>query len=348
MVKRNVTIKDIAAALNLSISTVSKALKGSHEISVETQEMVKDYAKLIHYRPNPIAQNLRKGTSKSIAVIVPNIDNNFFSQIINGIESVAFEKEYNVIVTQTHESFKRELLTTEHHFSRSVDGMIVSISTETDSTDHFKEVQSNGIPIVFFDRVPEDIITHKVVSDNFSGAYDATRHLIEQGCKRIAHITSSNFVSITSERLAGYKKALEESGMKVDEKYIKYCIHGGMIPSEIRNAVNELLSLKPRPDAILAASDRLSTMTLDILLSLKIKVPSDIALVGFTNSVSINIFNPSLTAVVQPAFDIGAAATQMLIKMIESKRPVTDFQTKVLKTKLIVNKSSIKNNSRQN
>lgn len=341
MKQRAITIKDLAVALNFSISTVSKALKGSHEISPKTQALVKEYARQQNYRPNPIAQNLRKGKSKSIAVIVPNIDNNFFSQVINGIESIAFKKDYNVIVTQTHESYEREVLNVQHHFSRSVDGLLVSISAETENTDHFKEVQKCGLPIVFFDRVPDKIETHKVVSNNFQGAYEATQHLINQGFKRIAHITSSGFISITAERLAGYRKALEERSITINEKYIKYCAHGGMIKDEVYEAINELLALEVRPDAILTASDRLSTMTLGILSKLKIKVTEDIAVVGFTNSVSRAIFNPPLTAVVQPAFDMGAAATQMLIQLIESKRPVTDFQTKTLDTKLLISESSI-------
>jgi len=345
--KRPITLKDIALALGLSISSVSKALKGSHEISDQTQKRVKDYVYKTNYRPNPIAQSLRRGISKSIAVIVPNIDNNFFSQIINGIESVAFEKDYNVIVTQTHESYKREVLNTQHHFSRSVDGLLVSISTETENVDHFKNVQKNGLPIVFFDRVPGEIITHKVVSNNFEGAYAATRHLIEQGHQLIAHITSSNFISITDERLRGYMKALEESNRKVDKRYIKYCEHGGMLPMEIEQAITELISLKPKPDAILAASDRLSTTTLGILSKLKIKVPGEIALAGFTNSVSADIFNPSLTSVIQPAFEMGATATRMLIELIESKRPVTDFHTITLDTTLVINDSSKRHLTRQ-
>jgi len=338
--QRAVTIKDIAIALHLSTSTVSKALKGSHEISAKTQAIVKEYARQQNYRPNPIAQNLRKGKSKSIAVIVPNIDNNFFSQVINGIESIAFSKDYNVIVTQTHESYNREVLNVEHHFSRSIDGLLVSLSAETENVDHFKEVQKNGLPIVFFDRVPDQINTHKVVSNNFQGAYDATRHLIDQGFKRIGHITSSDFLSITVERLEGYTKALTENNIEVDKKYIKYCTHGGMVWEEAYTAVKELLSLKGKPDAILAASDRLSTTILNILSQMKIKVPEQLALAGFTNSVNAGIFNPPLTAVVQPAFEIGASATQMLIQIIESKRPVTEFETKIFNTKLIISESS--------
>jgi LacI family transcriptional regulator len=346
MKQRAITIKDIATALNLSPSTVSKALKGSYEISAKTQAIVKEHAQQQNYRPNPIAQNLRKGSSKTIAVIVPNIDNNFFSQVINGIESVAFKKDYNVIVTQTHESYQREVLNTQHHFSRSVDGLLVSLSAESENTEHFNQVQKNGLPIVFFDRAPEEIETHKVVSNNLQGAYHATIHLIEQGYTRIAQITSSGFLSITAERLSGYIKALEEKNIKVKKEFIKYCAHGGMIKDEISQAVKELLALKVKPDAIITASDRLSTTTLSILSEMKIKVPEQIALAGFTNSINADIFDPPLTAVVQPAFEMGKTATGMLIQLIESKRPVTQFEKRILDTELIIRESSVNGNAR--
>jgi LacI family transcriptional regulator len=221
-----------------------------------------------------------------------------------------------------------------------------NLSAETENIDHFKEVQNNGLPIVFFDRAPDQIETHKVVSNNFQGAYDATKHLIEQGYKRIAHITSSNFLSITAERLAGYVKALEENDIKVDERYIKYCAHGGMISDEIYVAINELIAMKIRPDAIVTASDRLSTTTLNILSQMKIKIPEQIALAGFTNSVNADIFNPPLTTVLQPAFEMGKIATELLIQIIESKQPVTHFEKIILDTKLIVRGSSMKRNSK--
>lgn len=335
-----ITIKDIAKALNLSASTVSKALKGSYEISEKTQTLVKDYAALHQYRPNPIAQNLRKGRSKSIAVIVPNIDNNFFSQIINGIEAIAFKKDYNVIITQTHESYQREVLNTEHHFSRSVDGLIVSVSAETRNASHFRKIQQQGLPIVFFDRVPDDITTHKVVANNFQGAYDATTHLIHRGCKHIAQITSSDFLSITRERLAGYEQALRQNGMPVNERYVKYCAHGGMVVDEIVQAIKELLSMKVRPDAILTGSDRLSTCSLSILTEMGIRIPEQIAIAGFTNAVHANIFNPAFTAITQQACEMGKIATEKLISLVESKRPVTQFDTVILDTDLIIRKSS--------
>jgi LacI family transcriptional regulator len=337
-----ITIKDIAKALNLSVSTVSKALRGSHEISEETKKNVLAYAREFNYKPNPIAQSLKRGLSKSIGVIVCNIDNNFFSQVINGIESIARQKDYNVIITQSQESYEREVANSEHLSSRSVDGLIISLSAETKKVDHLIKLHEKGLPIVFFDRITDEIATHKVIANNFKGAYEATRHLLQQGFRHIAHITSSGSLSITLERLEGYKKALEDAGLKPDSRYIKFCQHGGMLPEETRQALTELLQLKIRPDAIFTASDRLSTTTLSLLRKMQIAVPQQIGLVGFTNSISADIFHPSLTSVVQPALEMGQLATELLIQLIESKRPVTQFQKKILETELKIRDSSLR------
>ncbi len=337
-----ITIKDIAKALQLSISTVSKALRGSHEISAETKKAVLAYALEKNYRPNPIAQSLKRGRSKSIGVIVCNIDNNFFSAVINGIESVARQKDYTVIITQSQESYEREVANSEHLSSRSVDGLIISLSAETRNVDHLAKLHQKGLPMVFFDRVTDLIPTHKVIANNFKGAYEATRHLLQQGFRRIAHITSSGSLSITLERLEGYKRALEDGGMTPDDKYIKFVQHGGMIQEETRQALTELLENDEKPDALFTASDRLSTTTLSLLRKMNIAVPQQIGLVGFTNSISADIFNPSLTAVVQPALEMGQIATDMLIQLIESKRPVTQYQKKVLETELKIRDSSLR------
>jgi LacI family transcriptional regulator len=337
-----ITIKDIAKALNLSVSTVSKALRGSHEISEETKKNVLSYAREYNYKPNPIAQSLKRGRSKSIGVIVCNIDNNFFSQVINGIESIARQKDYNVIITQSQESYEREVANSEHLSSRSVDGLIISLSAETKVVDHLIKLHEKGLPMVLFDRITDEIATHKVIANNFKGAYEATRHLIQQGFRHIAHITSSGSLSITLERLEGYKKALADAGLKPDPRYIKFCPHGGMLPEETRQALTELLQLKVRPDAIFTASDRLSTTTLSLLRKMQIPVPGQIGLVGFTNSISADIFHPSLTSVVQPALEMGQLATELLIQLIESRRPVTQFQKKILETELKIRDSSLR------
>ncbi|RYZ29549.1 MAG: LacI family transcriptional regulator, partial [Chitinophagaceae bacterium] len=227
------TIKDIAKALNLSTSTVSRALRGSYEISAETKKAVLEYAEKINYRPNPIALSLKERRTRAIGVVVSEIANNFFSQAINGIESIAYNRSYHVIITQSHESAEREKVNVEHMAARGVDGLLVSLSSESIDLSYLKELHEKGMPIVFFDRVTDEIQTHKVIANNYLGAFHATEHLIYQGFKKIAHITSSPYLSITKERLDGYKAALEKHGIVFQENLVKHCNHGGMIAQEV-------------------------------------------------------------------------------------------------------------------
>lgn len=341
------TIKDIAKALNLSVSTVSKALRDSHEISGETKEVVNAYARAHHYKPNPIAQSLKKGRSKSIGIVVCNIDNHFFSQAINGMESVAGAMGYNVVITQSHESYEREVANVRNLSSRSIDGLIVSLSAETENVDHFARLHEMGLPMVFFDRVTSSIQTHKIISGNYTGAYEATLHLVRQGYTRIAQITSSNSLSITAERLNGYRQALTDNGLPLREDYVQYCAHGGMIPAETESAIRFLLSLTPRPEAILAASDRLSTTTFSLLKEMGVVIPRDIALVGFTNATTAHLFDPPLTAIVQPAFEMGRQSMELLLQLIESRKPVSAFENRVLPTELRIRASSMHASDKQ-
>lgn len=336
-----VTIKDIAKALNLSTSTVSRALRGSYEISPETKKLVLEYAEKINYRPNPIALSLKERRSRSIGVVVSEIANNFFSQAINGIESIAYNRGYHVIITQAHESREREMVNVQHLASRSVDGLLISLSSETEDISHLKELHDKGLPIVIFDRITDEIDTHKITANNFLGAFHATEHLISQGYKRIAHITSSHHLSITKERLRGYKEALEKNNVPFDDALVKHCIHGGMIEEEIELAVKSLFDEKHKPDAIFTASDRITTVCLRVMKEAKAK-KSEIGIIGFTNSNFGDLFSPALSVVRQPAFEIGQSATEMLIQIIESKRPITDFETKFLETTLIIRESSQK------
>jgi LacI family transcriptional regulator len=330
------TLKDIAKALGLSTSTVSRALRDTHEISAETKRIVLEYAEKIKYRPNPIALSLKERRSRSIGVVVSEVANHYFSQAINGIESIAYDRGYHVIITQTHESYDREKVNVQHLASRSVDGLLVSLSAETSNIDHLKDLHQRGLPIVFFDRVSEEINTHKIVANNEKGAFQATEQLILSGYKKIGHLTSSDHLSISIERLKGYKAALAKHNITFDPDYIKYCPHGGMFYEEAEMAVKELMSLKNKPNAIFVAGDRLSMGCLIVLKNLKIKVPKEMAIAGFSNSDVLDLLNPSLTSVRQPAFEIGQIATDMLINLIEAKYPVTEFEKKVLDTSIIV------------
>ena len=298
----SITIKDIAKALNLSYSTVSRALQNSYKISEATRRMVQEYAEAHHYRPNLIAQSLKSRKSRSIGVVLCNIPNVFFSEVISGIESVAYNKDYLVIITQSQESYEREVRNVQNLAWRSVDGLLVSLSTESEDLSHLVNLHDQGLPIVFFDRVTDQLKTHRVVADNSGGAYQATRHLLESGYRRIAHVTSSPHISITRERREGYEKALQEGGVGSSDQYIKYCMHGGMLAEEIEKAMDELLSQPEPPDALLAASDRLTMGCYSLIRKRGLKIPEQIAIAGFSNFTSAELFCPSLTSVRQPAF----------------------------------------------
>lgn len=336
----NVTIKDIAKALNFSTSTVSRALRGSYEISEGTKKKILEYAEKINYRPNPVALSLKEQRSRTIGVVVCEIANTYFSEAINGIESIAYNRGYHVIITQSHESGEREKVNVIHHASRSVDGLLISLSSGTTDVTYLKELNDRGLPIVFFDRITDEIETHKVSANNYIGAFKATEHLIKQGYKKIAHITSAPYLSITKERLLGYKEALDKYRIPYDQKLVKHCIHGGMIAEEVNVAINELFEDKVKPDAIFAASDRITLICFSLLREVNTK--TRIGFLGFSNTQTGELFDPPMTVVQQPAFEIGQSAIELLIEMIESKRPVTDFRKKVIDTRLIIRKSSIK------
>jgi LacI family transcriptional regulator len=337
----SITIKDIAKALGFSTSTVSRALRDSHEISAETKRIVLAYAEKINYQPNPIALSLKERKSYSIGVVVCEVANNFFSQAISGIESIAYNRGYHVILTQTHESYEREIVNVNHLASRSVDGLLVSLSSGTTNLDHLKKLHDKGLPIVFFDRIPKEIDTHKVASNNFEGAFNATEHLINSGFKTIAHLANAAHLSISIERLAGYKAALVKHQLPFAEELVKYCNQGGVSYEEVETAVKSLLSLKNKPDAVLITSDRVSTSCLTILHRLGLSVPDDLAIAGFTNSNTAELFNPPLTTIRQPAFKIGHLATEKLISIIESKYPITEFTTQLLDTEFSIRSSSL-------
>lgn len=342
MKQSSITIKDIAKALQLSHSTVARALKGSYKISEETTRRVKEYAERHGYRPNLIAQSLRNQNSRTIGVLLCSIPNSFFAEVINGIESVAAEKDYYVIISQNHESYESEVKNLKHLESRLIDGLLVSLSAETKNVNHFKEFHEKGMPIVFFDRITEEIDTFKVVSDNTSGAYAITSELLKNGYRKIAHITSSQNISITTERLAGYRKALEENNIDYNGNYVKYCLHGGRETKEIEEAIGELFNLPQVPDAIFTGSDRLTIATLSILKKRGLQIPNDLGLGGFSNFTAPELFSPPLTTIVQPAFEMGKTAASLLIQLIEKKRPPNQFEKVILPTTLIVRDSTSK------
>ncbi len=316
---QSITIKDIAKALNLSYSTVSRALKGSYQISEPVREKVLTYAREHNYRPNLLAQSLKNKNSRCIGLVLCTIPNSFLGEVINGIESVASSKGYLVIITQTNESLENEKKALDHLTMRAIDGLLISVSTETRDVKHLEPYHERGLPIVFFDRICEGLPTHIVQSDNEGGAFELTKHLLDQGYRRIAHITSPTHLAMTQERLKGYRRAYREAGLTVDESLLKHCAHGGAIVAEVEQVLDELFALPQLPDAILAASDRMTQSSFQYLRRKGKKIPEDIALAGFSNFNAPELFSPALTTVVQDAFEMGKRAAVLLIERIEKK-----------------------------
>jgi DNA-binding LacI/PurR family transcriptional regulator len=319
-----ITIKDIAKSLGVSTSTVSRALRDSYEIGAETKKRVLEYSEKMNYKPNQMALNLKERSSKSIGIVVSEIANSFFSKAIDGIESVAHEKGYNVIITQTHERNSREIANVIHLASRSVDGILISLSSETTDVSHLKNLYEKNMPIVFFDRVSKDIETHKVVCDNHQGAYDAVNHLVQSGYRKIAFLGSAEHLSNIQDRFAGYTDALEDAGIAINNSYVRFCLHGGLEEDELENALKNISN--SRPEAILICGDSLTANSLRYFKKHKIRIPDDIAVIGFTNQEFAELLNPALTTVYQPAFEIGGYATDLLLQLIESKSQVKKFE----------------------
>lgn len=335
-----ITIKDIAKALNLSTSTVSRALRGSYEINPETKRLVMEYAEKYNYRPNPIALSLKENKSRSIGVIVPEIDNPFFSQAINGIEAISYNRGYHVVIFQSHESYEREVVNVQHIASRRVDGLLISLSGQTKDVTHLRELHDKGMPMVLFDRISDDIDTHKVIADNFEGSFTGTEHLIREGRRRIAHVAASPYLSITKERVKGYIAALNKYDIPVDEALIKYCNYG--LP-DIEIVIDQLLANDNPPEAIVTASDRLALGCLTTLKKKNIAIPKDMAMVGFTNLKVASMLSPAMSTIVQPALEMGQRSAELLLDLIERKSKVPPtYQTFKLYTELIIRDSSVR------
>ncbi|MVZ66138.1 substrate-binding domain-containing protein [Sphingobacterium sp. DK4209] len=329
-----ITIKDIARALAISPSTVSRALSDSYEINELTKKRILDYAEEHKYKRNPIASSLRHGRSYSIGVVVCEVANSFFSQAINGIESVAYAKGYHVIISQSHDAYEREVMNIQHLANRSVDGLLISMSAETTDFSHIVDLHGRGLPFVFFDRIINEFETHTVTVNNREGARKATQSLIDKGFRHIVHLANAPHLSITAERLEGFKDALRDNQLPYTDSLVRYCHHGGRLQEEIEDAVAYYANLDQKVDAIFVASDRLSMGCIQAYHQLQ-PVAQHPAIAGFSNSDSLNMLQPDFTCVRQPAFEMGRAATEKLIQLIESRYPVYHFENIVLETEII-------------
>ncbi len=337
---KTITIKDIARELNVSKSTVSRALRDSDEISVETKRKVLELAQRLDYNPNPVALSLLNSQSNDIGVVVPDIANPFFGIVIAGIEDVAFAQGYHVVIYQSHDNYEREVLNVKHIYNRRKDGLLISVASNTKDYSHFRNLHERGFPIVFFDRICEEIDTHKVMVDDFEGAYKATEHLIQQGCQRIAHVAGPSHLLISRRRLNGYRAALLDYGQTISDELIVYSEYKTQQALEVTKRL--LTDFSARPDGIFASSDNIAIGCHAGIMSLGLMMPSDIALVGFSDLPMAALLNPPLSSVAQPAFEMGRSAAELLINLIKNPNEGMVPITNVLKTTLIERKSSAK------
>lgn len=321
-----ISINDIARALGISPSTVSRALKDHPDISTETKKLVKEYAEKVNYRPNALALSLKTHRSNTLGLIIPEIVHHFFSSVISGIEEVAYAKGYRLIICQSNENYEREVMNTQLLLDNRVDGILISMSKNTYKYGHFRDLIDCGIPIVFLDRVCSEVETDRVVTDDFEGAMLATNHLIERGSRKILHLASPQHLQIGKLRTEGYMKALADHGLEQNDDLILQCD----TRNELYELKNRFLEIAQHIDGIFAVNDFTAIAAIQLLQESNYKIPDDIAVTGFGNDPIASIVNPSLTTVDQSGFEMGRQAVEILIKRLENPTTFIDFQTKTI------------------
>ncbi len=336
MKSSQVTIKDIAKQLGVSASTVSRALQDHPDISEETRKAVNDLAAHLKYQPNAVALSLKHQRTRIIGVIIPEIVHYFFSSVISGIEDVAYNAGFNVIICQSNEKFDREVSNVKTLLAQRVDGILVSISKETNDYQHLQNIVSNNIPLVFFDRVAPGIKGDQVIINDSEAAYQATRHLVEQGRKRIAHFAAPQNLLIGQQRKEGYLRAITEAGIPVDGRLIVEADNF----ERARLAIMKFISNGIMPDGIFAVNDITAIGAMKTIQKQGYKVPDDIALVGFSDGRFSGITEPSLSSVDQHGYEMGIIATEMLLRRILEKNDFRLPEIKVLEGDLIIRGSS--------
>ncbi|TRX71584.1 LacI family DNA-binding transcriptional regulator [Carboxylicivirga sp. M1479] len=336
MKSQPITIKDIARILGISPSTVSRALKDHPDISPKTKQLVQTFAEKVNYRPNALALSLRSSKTNTIGIVIPEIVHHFFSSVISGIEDVAYGRGYNAIICQTNENYQREVIDLQALVDNRVDGILVSMSKNTHEFTHFNNLKDNGVPVVFFDRICDQINSDRVIADDFEGARIATRHLISKGCKKIMHLAAPQHLLIGKNRKEGYCSALKENKLNCEERLIVKC--------DTREAVfakaDDIIRLAPEVDGIFAVNDSTAIAAMQVLQRNGYNIPKDIAVAGFGDGPNANIAYPPLTTVEQKGYDIGQAAMRLLIGHIENTVENEEFETKIFTPELVERMSS--------
>jgi LacI family transcriptional regulator len=333
------TIHHIAEKLGISASTVSRALKDNTLISLKMRELVKKTAQEMGYSPNILAASFRTRRTNTLGVIVPWINRHFFSSVISGIEDVAYNSGFTVTIAQSNDNYTKEASIAQSFFANRIDGLLVSIAMQTTTFNHFKLFKEKNIPIVFFDRIADEIESNKIVIDDYSGGYKCTRHLADSGRKRIAHIGGLPHVNIYRDRLKGYLDALIDSGLTPDNSII---IQNNLTRIDGFEAIKILMRNGTPPDAVFCANDMTA---LSVILYLKgngINVPEDISVVGFSNEPFSEVVTPSISTILQPAYSMGQKAAEMIIEEINNSPIETIYQTVVMPADLVIRESSMR------
>lgn len=336
---KDITIYDLARKLNISPATVSRGLKDHPAISKKTKKRIFDLAKEMGYRSNNFARNLRKQTTNTIGVIVPRLNSYFMSTVIAGMEKVANDEGYNLIITQSSESAVKEIASARTMFNNRVDGLLVSLAYDTDEVAHFDVFSKKNIPLIFFDRVIDNKNCVNVLIDNRKAAYEATKHLIDQGCKRIVHITATPKRNVYIDRLNGYKQALADHNIKFREDYV---IISNLSQEAGTVAANTIKLMKPLPDGVFVANDNCAVGCMLGLKQSGVLIPQDIAVVGFNNDPVSTVVEPNLTTINYPGYEMGEIAARNLINHLNGTSSITSTNTILLRSELVIRDSSAK------
>lgn len=336
---KEATIYDIAQKLNISPATVSRGLKDHPAISKKTKKKIFALADRIGYRSNHFARNLRNQKTDTIGVIVPRLNSHFMSSVIAGIENVANKRGYNLIISQSSESTIKEGANSKTLFNNRVDGLLVSLAYDTKDLSHFEPFFKKNIPVIFFDRVMEHENCTNVLIDNCKAAYEATTHLVEQGCKRIVHITAPQKQNVYTDRLKGYKQALAEHKIKFRTEDV---IVGNLSMEAGMEAASAILKMKTLPDGVFVANDNCAVGCMLTLKQKGIKIPNDIAFVGFNNDPVAQVIEPNLSTINYSGNEVGEVAARHLINHLTGVSPIDNTNTIILRSELIIRASSLK------
>jgi LacI family transcriptional regulator len=339
--EKEITIYDIARQLNISAATVSRGLKDHPAINKVTKKKIQDLAKKLGYRSNTFARNLRKKHTNTIGVIVPRLSSHFMSNVIGGMENIATAEGYNLIISQSLETSKKEIANAATMFNNRVDGLLVSLSVETENIIHFEPFINKEIPLIFFDRIPDNNKCMGIIIDNYKAAYEVTQHLISQGCKRILHICGNTTNRVYSERLRGYKQALADNKIVFDDKLI---IKNNLSEQAGSEVAEHILKMKKRPDGVFSANDACAVYCMKTLKQAGIRIPEDIAFAGFNNDPVSKVVEPNLTTVNYPGYEMGKTAATHLINHLKGRSSINSTNIIILRSEFIIRESSLKNN----